>query len=546
MKNTDTFAGFGHCINSYLAGVALAERHGVGLIHRPQGMAHGLGFIFTDFLDADPRGIIPPVYAPTLQANGSTMLVNGRATRLYVQLAVPKAAVTADKDVTGKELDALPTDALLWMRQGRSAFHEGPVKRCPSNGEACFTALWFRERFWRAVLRVQRGQPGGGRQFVAPTTRGGGKGKRAKGGNLTMPANAVFAAPAAAAADGGPIRVCVHVRRGDVYYLGAKTRMPHPHWVDTVTVLDILAGVGRAMEMPLEEPAVLVDVFSEVGWKHNDTAALRAIAPNAQIHLDSSPAATLRVMAQMAQADILVMGSSGFSFWAGLFSCGVKVGSFRNAGTKVEHAKLPMRFVEYQNTITLRKGPFWPEAGKALREVWSEYYGCRRSPSCRPSLCAPRHLLAANEGGAPWTESSMAKRMLADTNAVQWRLPELVLFPEETKIALQANEAIRDESPALSELRAECIKSTAAKAEAKAAKDVARGKGLTKVVATELYAPNVAALAAATKGEVIRQPLTPHRPGQGLTGCMRNMWLHNLTQFLAARKKIPGGATTVG
>ena len=34
--------------------------------------------------------------------------------------------------------------------------------------------------------------------------------------------------------------------------------------------------VGRAMEMPLEEPAVLVDVFSEVGWKHNDTAALHA------------------------------------------------------------------------------------------------------------------------------------------------------------------------------------------------------------------------------------------------------------------------------
>ena len=68
----------------------------------------------------------------------------------------------------------------------------------------------------------------------------------------------------------------------------------------------------------------------------------------------------------------------------------------------------------------------------------------------------------------------------------------------------------------------------------------------TKVVATELYAPNVAALAAAAKGEVIRQPLTPHRPGQGLTGCMRNMWLHNLTQFLAARKKIPGGATAVG
>ena len=57
MKNTDTFAGFAHAINSYLAGVALAAKHGVGLIHRPQVMAHGLGFTFVDFLDGDARGI---------------------------------------------------------------------------------------------------------------------------------------------------------------------------------------------------------------------------------------------------------------------------------------------------------------------------------------------------------------------------------------------------------------------------------------------------------------------------------------------------------
>ena len=77
LKNTDTFAGFAHAMNSYLAGVALAARHGLRLIHRPQQMAHGIQFAFVDFFDSDPRGIVPPVYAPTLSVgpNGSAMLI---------------------------------------------------------------------------------------------------------------------------------------------------------------------------------------------------------------------------------------------------------------------------------------------------------------------------------------------------------------------------------------------------------------------------------------------------------------------------------------
>ena len=42
----------------------VADIHRIGLIHRPQIMAHGLGFAFVDFLDSDPRGIVPPVFAP--------------------------------------------------------------------------------------------------------------------------------------------------------------------------------------------------------------------------------------------------------------------------------------------------------------------------------------------------------------------------------------------------------------------------------------------------------------------------------------------------
>ena len=77
LKNTDTFAGFAHAIGSYLAGVALASRHGVGLMHRPQPMAHGLGLVFSDFFESDPRGVVPPVYTPALRVTNKAMLVNG-------------------------------------------------------------------------------------------------------------------------------------------------------------------------------------------------------------------------------------------------------------------------------------------------------------------------------------------------------------------------------------------------------------------------------------------------------------------------------------
>ena len=55
--------------------------------------------------------------------------------------------------------------------------------------------------------------------------------------------------------------------------------------------------------------------------------ALRRVAPGVTVHTDSSQAATVRAVVEMASADILVLGSSGFSSWAGLFSCGVKLGS---------------------------------------------------------------------------------------------------------------------------------------------------------------------------------------------------------------------------
>lgn len=522
LKNTDTFAGFAHAMGSYLAGVALASRHGVGLIHRPQSMAHGLGFAFVDFFDGEPRGLVPPVYAPTLQASTSAMLVNGQPVQLYVQLATSGNATSI-----AQQLDALPQHSVLWLRKGRQAFADtsGTCGKT-ANPEVCYTALWMRERFWRAVLARRRRWPttntnnaNGTALLVATSSRRGGGRRAARTTNNNNELSGFRPRKAVAPdGDGGPIRVCVHVRRGDVYYLGPKTRRPHPHWVETVAVLDVLAGVQRAIGKPLEAPHVLVDVFSETGWLANDTIALRAIAPGARVHLDSSPSATIGVLTEMAQADMLIMGSSGFSFWAGLLSCGVKVGYLAPGADP-----LPMRFVRYASTITTREAPFWPSAGQALRAEWRRYWACRIDPACRPTLCAPRHLSAgAMRRESVWTLSPLAQQQLDDRSAVQWRLPELVLWPSNGQ-AIKTPYVTRVESPSLGEMRLACAGQRRAKAAAGSS---------SNVVVVEGAAPEPAA--ASRSG------------GFGIDVCMRNQWLHNLTAFLGARRKVPHGVISVG
>ena len=39
----------------------------------------------------------------------------------------------------------------------------------------------------------------------------------------------------------------LHVRRGDVYYLGPKTGRPHPHYVESAAMLEVLSGVREAV-----------------------------------------------------------------------------------------------------------------------------------------------------------------------------------------------------------------------------------------------------------------------------------------------------------
>lgn len=459
MKNTDTNSGFAHAMNTYLAGVALAADSGAGLIHRPQVMAHGLGFTFVDFFDTDPRGLVPPVYAPYLHTNGSAMYIDGAATQLHV--STTSAGV----------LSSLPPGSLLWLRKGRAAY-SNPALGCTTNHEVCATALWLRERFWWAVMARQARSR-----------------ERHSVGKSQVPGLPQVVAKADAS--GGPIRIAIHVRRGDMVWLD-KTHSSG-RWVDSETVLDVLLGVRRALGMPLEEPAVVVDLFSEKGWLSNETDALRAIAPGARVHLESTPAATVSALIRMSKSDLLIMGSSGFSVWAGIFSCGVKIGFLRGNAEP-----LPMRFVEYASTATTKTAPFWPSAGEALRSTWERYWSCRRNPACRPSLCERRHLSPGNTAlGSVWVRSKLGYQAYADETAVQWRLPELVLWPNEST-AIGSSDGGR-EGASLASMRSAC----AAKAKAPA----------------PIHAPPVLGRAF------------------GLDACMRNEWLTNLTKFLAARKK---------
>ena len=139
-----------------------------------------------------------------------------------------------------------------------------------------------------------------------------------------------------------------------------------------------------------------VHVHTERGWLANDTAALHRLAPGAAVHTDSSPAATIEALVRMARcvasaprgvqrrpahadpltssplagtalpsragaappaatparlctrehllarhprsrsSDILLVGPSGFSLWAGLLSCGVKISAPSHADPRLE------------------------------------------------------------------------------------------------------------------------------------------------------------------------------------------------------------------
>ena len=211
LKNVDAFAGFGHCVGTYIAGVTIAHTHNLQLIHRPLAAAHGLGYVFDDLFMATGK-IDPPVTAPTLTVADGALLANGRRTSIYV--LADRKNMKANASSIHEAAQSLPDDTILWLRKGRFALHEDDPTGAPAAMR--YAGLWLRERFWQALQA------------------------RAVAAGLTS-------APAGGA---GPIRVVMHVRRGDVPYIGPKTGKPHPHYVESSAVLEVLAGVAADGKCP--------------------------------------------------------------------------------------------------------------------------------------------------------------------------------------------------------------------------------------------------------------------------------------------------------
>ena len=408
LKDVDAFAGFAHAINTYLAGVALADRHDRQLIYQPFRTAHGMDYAIDDFLWSDPRGLVPPLAAPRLVAGGADSsappLVDGMPAT-YGELRKGSSAYHIGSYLNSSKR------SVVWVRNGRFAFHD--TCNCSYNGEVRYAALWLRERFWQAVSARRRSMQ---QVAASPSLARGGKGGGSKGGgskDVTGGAGGAGAAagsPGATAAEEEPISVSVHVRRGDVTYIDLKGR-PSSRWVETSTVLEILRGVQQVLRRPLAPPAVHVHVHTEHGWLANDTAAVRALAPGAEVHTDASQPATLEALVRMASSDILLVGSSGFSQWAGILSCGLKIANPTSP-------PLPMRHVPFASSLTTRAQPFAAAALDDLRKQWTAYHSCKRRPTCRATLCGPHHI-----SDRRWFASGLAQRAAADLAALQWAAP---------------------------------------------------------------------------------------------------------------------------
>jgi len=409
LKDVDSFAGFAHAINTYLAGVALAHSHGMLLVHSPFRAAHGLEYAFDDLLAADPRSEVPPVRTPVLLARGHEQLVGGEAVRLvYLDRRATQARIA-------NALHKAPQLSFSWVRKGRFALLDTQPCNCSLGPEIRYAGLWLRERFWRSVRAAQAHFLGLADGVVA--------GRHARGGRSRLASAAAEAGRLASSVGhrtgvvkGGDelmrsISISAHMRRGDVTYFDLKGR-PSSRWVETQTVVDELEAVAAVVGMELRAPAVQVHIHSESkGWRRNDTEAIRRVAPDAEIHLDSSPASTIEAMIRMASSDVLLLGASGFSTWAGIFSCGVKLGPRGSV-------PLPMRHVGYANTLPTRAGRVLPLAGAELRRVWREYWACKTDEACAPTLCLPSRIESEH-----WNRSALAKEMLADVDGVQWDPP---------------------------------------------------------------------------------------------------------------------------
>ena len=240
------------------------------------------------------------------------------------------------------------------------------------------------------------------------------------------------------------------------------------------------------------------------------------VSRDAAILLDSSPSATVSAMVDMASSDILLLGSSGFSMWAGLFSCGLKLGSADTGVTIHEPSiTLPMRHIFLPTSLTTRPSRqtfLEAPAAAAFRRAWRAYAACKANETCRPTLCSPAHL-----GDRRWARSRLARAAVADAAAAQWRPPPAMFGRE-------PDAPRHEESGRLSPTSHSFSFSSASSFNAPAT----RGSPAMK----ELWALCVGASRNGTSKS------GAHARAASGVSCLRQRWDRNLSAFMAARKSV--------
>ena len=292
---------------------------------------------------------MPPLIGPTLVFNNESkqLLVDG------APVSLRQIDRSADARRIATIMSTAASSTVIWLRKGRSTFplcNDG----CDILAEILHAGLWLRERFWQAVhsrhagrqvalgklgstptatstasshresrsagttedpqlgLRPTRREMRNGRTFlvwadegkVPPGTaiHGRALGSRARRTAATTNNNGDANGDAVTNETAHTISVALHVRRGDVTWLDRYGKPSH-RWVETYSVLDVLRGLRTIFGVPLQLPHARVHLYSERGWLANDTAALRTLAPDLVVHLDSSPTGTVDAMVAMASAD---------------------------------------------------------------------------------------------------------------------------------------------------------------------------------------------------------------------------------------------------
>ena len=357
--------GLSHTLSEWLGGVAIASMLNASLVYQPLVAGHGFGDTLDRFLWLDERGLTFPLQA--LHLNLST---TQEVSAVGYSARVCKVATAKEASETMASHDSSHA-LVLWLPKQQAfppfaAFARARLGReCASPRPYLYSGLWLRERFWRAVHRAHTLAP----RWDADVTAAG------------VP----------------PVLLCVHVRRGDISRDATSSR-----FIDIPTVLAQMRAVRIAIGKPLEAPHVEVHLLTETGFTEEDVHAVRVVAPQAEIHRGSSADSTLDALLWMAHSDILIMGSSGFSWWGGLMSCGLKLGAngmgsvplpMRHNITLLRPLDAATRANLTTAQLTAAHEALFATHVPTLRRLWREYWVCRIRPACaKQKLCAVDHV----------------------------------------------------------------------------------------------------------------------------------------------------------